>query len=350
MVPSIRPPFVRAFLAAFAIAIAGAASARTPYADRPEVIEFANQIAKRHKLEAASILKSLRQAKHQATIVRWMEPLPPSQRSWKAYAGRTLTSSRIDEGVQFWTANQAALVRAHERFGIPPEIIVSIIGVETNYGKNTGSWRVLDALTTLAFDYPRRGAFFRSELEYFFVYAKETGTDVEALKGSYAGALGIPQFMPGSYLRYAIDFDGDGRRDLVNNVVDAIGSVGNFLSEHGWQPNEPVAFPVSLTGEAHQLPLSAGIEPRFRVGELDQYGITLNGAALNQPVNEDALCALIEFETPNKPSEFWIGLKNFYVITRYNQSSFYAMSVNALAEAVKAKMSPPIQPVPPPGQ
>jgi membrane-bound lytic murein transglycosylase B len=346
MVLSLRRPFVRASLSALALAFATISEARMPYADRPDVIDFANKVASRHKLDAAGILKSLRQAKHQATIVRWMEPLPPSQRSWEAYAGRTVTPTRIDEGVQFWTTNQAALARAHERFGIPPEIIVAIIGVETNYGRNTGSWRVLDALTTLAFDYPRRAAFFRSELEYFFVYAKETGTDVEALKGSYAGALGIPQFMPGSYLRYAIDFDGDGRRDLVNNVVDAIGSVGNFLSQHGWQPNEPVTFPVNISGEAHQLPLSAGIEPRFRIGELEQYGIAIDQSALNRAVDDDALCALIEFETPNKPSEFWIGLKNFYVITRYNQSSFYAMSVHALAEAVKAKMSAPSAAVP----
>ncbi len=305
-----------------------------PYGDRREVVAFAKEVATLHQLDQASVLNTLREARHQPAIIRAMEPVRAGQRSWQSYLSRTVTSTRVDEGAQFWAQHREALDRAQERFGIPPEVIVAIIGVETNYGRNTGSWRVLDALATLAFDYPRRSAYFRTELVQLFLYAKETGTEVAALRGSFAGAVGIPQFMPGSFMRYAIDFDGDGRRDLVNNVTDAIGSIGNFLVEHGWIANEPVAFPVSVDGEAHTLPLSAGIEPRFRVGELDQYGVTLA-----ETLDEDALCALIEFDTPNMPSEFWIGLKNFYVITRYNQSSFYAMSVHALSQALKAQMS-----------
>ncbi len=320
------------------IAIAGPLHARdvTPYIERREVTAFANEIVTLHRLDRASVLNAFREARHQPAIIRAMEPVQPGQRSWQQYRSRTVTPTRTEDGVQFWAQHRDALARAEERFGIPPEVIVAIIGVETNYGRNTGSWRVLDALTTLAFDYPRRAAFFRTELAQLFLYAKETGTDVAALRGSFAGAVGIPQFMPGSFMRYAIDFDGDGRRDLVTNVTDAIGSVGNFLSQHGWRANEPVAFRVTVDGDAHTLPLSAGIEPRFRIGELDQYGITLT-----ETLDEDALCALIEFDTPNAESEFWIGLANFYVITRYNQSSFYAMSVHALAQALKTQISAP---------
>ncbi|MFM9886820.1 MAG: lytic murein transglycosylase B, partial [Burkholderiales bacterium] len=293
---------------------------------------FANEIATAHQFDVPTVLRILRQARHQPAIIRAMEPVRTGQRSWQGYRSRTVTRSRIEDGARFWADHQAALARAKERFGIPAEIIVAIIGVETHYGRNTGTWRVLDALATLAFDYPRRSTYFRAELEQLFLYARETGTDIANLRGSFAGAVGIPQFMPGSFMRYAIDFDGDGRRDVLNNVADAIGSVGNFLARHGWLANEPIAFPVTVAGDAYELPLQAGIEPGFRVGELDQYGITLEATA-----DEDALCALIEFDTPDAPSEFWVGLNNFYVITRYNQSSFYALSVHALAQSIKAE-------------
>ncbi|MFN0301733.1 MAG: lytic murein transglycosylase B [Burkholderiales bacterium] len=302
------------------------------FIDRPDVVQFANEIATAHRFDVPNVLQTLRQARHQPAIIRAMEPVRTGQRSWQSYRSRTVTRSRIEDGARFWVDHQAALARAEDRFGIPAEIIVAIIGVETHYGRNTGTWRVLDALATLAFDYPRRSAYFRSELEQLFLYARETGTEIATLRGSFAGAVGIPQFMPGSFMRYAIDFDGDGRRDVLNNVADAIGSVGNFLSRHGWLANEPIAFPATVSGDAHALPLLAGIEPAFRIGELDQYGITLAASP-----DEDALCALIEFDTPDAPSEFWVGLNNFYVITRYNQSSFYALSVHTLAQSIKAE-------------
>ena len=328
---------------AFALLLACAASvpalAKDAFTQRADVRAFIRDMAERHAFVESELQFLFARTRRMESVLKAITPpKDPRARSWRAYRGRFVNEARIGEGLDFWRRHEAALSRAAEAHGVPEEIIVSIIGVETLYGRNAGSFRVIDALATLAFLYPPRATYFRSELEQYLLFTRDAGLDVFSVKGSYAGAIGIPQFMPGSYLRYAVDFDGDGRRDLVNNVVDAIGSVGNFLSEHGWQRNEPVTFPVTVNGDAHQLPLSAGIEPRFRIGELDQYGI-----ALNESVDEDLLCALIEFETPNKPSEFWIGLKNFYVITRYNQSSFYAMSVNALAESIKTKMTPPEQ-------
>ncbi len=310
-----------------------AQEAGSGYHRRTEVIEFVHGIVERHGIPREQVMRVIGQARHQPAIVRAMQPVVVGQRSWQAYRSRTVHPTRIETGIAFWQRYRATLARAQATFGIPQEIIVAIIGIETEYGRNMGTWRVLDALATLAFDYPRRADFFRGELEHLFLYTRETGTDVFSLRGSYAGAIGIPQFMPSSFMRYAVDFDGDGRRDLVRNPVDAIGSVGNFLKHHGWRSGEPVAFPVSIDGEAHTLLLDAGIEPRFRIGELEHYGVTVT-----QPLDEDAQCALMEFDTPEQPSEFWIGLQNFYVITRYNQSSFYALSVFQTAQAIKAEM------------
>lgn len=303
------------------------------YHRRAEVLAFVQSIVERHGIPREQVLRIIGQARHQPAIVRAMQPVVSGQRSWQGYRSRTVHPARIESGIAFWQQYRATLARARATFGIPEEIIVAIIGIETEYGRNMGTWRVLDALATLAFDYPRRADFFRGELEHLFLYTRETGTDVFSLRGSYAGAIGIPQFMPSSFMRYAVDFDGDGRRDLVRNPVDAIGSVGNFLKHHGWRSGEPVAAPVGVDGSAHTLLLDAGIEPRFRVGELEHYGISLT-----QALDEDALCALMEFDTPEQPSEFWIGLQNFYVITRYNQSSFYALSVFQTAQAIRAEM------------
>jgi membrane-bound lytic murein transglycosylase B len=302
------------------------------YTQRIEVLDFVQGLVDRHGLPRGHVMNALAQARYQPAIVRAMEPTPSGTRSWQLYRARTVHPNRIEAGVRFWQQHRASLVRARTIFGVPEEIVVAIIGVETEYGRNTGTWRVLDALATLAFDYPRRAEFFRSELEHFFLYAREVGVDPLGPRGSYAGAMGIPQFMPGSFRRYAVDFDGDGRRDLIGSVTDAIGSVGNFLKEHGWRADEPVAFPVTVEGDTHALLLQAGNEPRFRAGELEQYGISAPAA-----LDEDALCALMEFDTPNQPSEYWIGLQNFYVITRYNQSIFYALSVFETARGIRAE-------------
>ena len=214
---------------------------------------------------------------------------------------------------------------------MPEEIIVAIIGVETVYGRNTGSYRVIDALTTLAFDYPPRAEFFRGELENYLLYARDAGIDTLALKGSYAGAIGIPQFMPGSYRRYAVDLDGDGKQDLSGSFADAIGSVANFLKAHGWQSGEPVAYAAQVQGENYRRLVDIGIKPVTRCGDLADYGVSAAGQA-----KADASCALIELATPGEASEYLVGLNNFYVLTRYNRSSMYATAVLQLAQAVKA--------------
>jgi membrane-bound lytic murein transglycosylase B len=219
---------------------------------------------------------------------------------------------------------------------VAEEIIVAIIGVETLYGRQMGSWRVIDALSTLAFDYPPRAEFFRGELEQYLLFAREQGIDVFSVKGSYAGAIGIPQFMPGSYRRFAVDFDGDGATDLRASATDAIGSVANFLVKHGWRRGERVQLPARVAGgnagDAHRPLLEAGIEPSTSLAELKRYGVeTRTDLALETPV------ALIELESPGAPTEYRLALRNFYVLTRYNRSVLYASAVYDLAQELKGK-------------
>ena len=214
---------------------------------------------------------------------------------------------------------------------MPEEIIVAIIGVESVYGRNAGNYRVIDALSTLAFDYPPRAEFFRAELESFLLYARDAGIDTLALKGSYAGAIGIPQFMPDSYRRYAVDLDGDGKEDLSGSFADAIGSVANFLKAHGWEAGQPVAYTARVQGDNYRKLIDAGIKPGLRYGDLANFGVSAAGAAA-----ADAPCALIGLTTPDQPSEYLVGFTNFYVLTRYNRSSMYAAVVLELAQAVKS--------------
>jgi membrane-bound lytic murein transglycosylase B len=216
---------------------------------------------------------------------------------------------------------------------VPPEIIVAIIGVETEYGGNTGNFRVLEALATLAFHYPRRADFFRTELEQFLLLARENGMDPVNMRGSFAGAIGIPQFMPGSQRRYAVDFDGDQKIDLSSSVDDAIGSVGRFLEQHGWQAGQPIAVLARARGEPERNLIEAGIQPTLLVAELAQQGITADADA-------QATVTLVDLVSPGRPTEYWLGYNNFYVITRYNRSSFYAMSVFQLAAAIRERMPP----------
>jgi membrane-bound lytic murein transglycosylase B len=232
------------------------------------------------------------------------------------------------------------LARAEERYGVPAEIIVGIIGVETVYGRNTGNFRVLDALTTLAFDYPptptreARMAFFRGELENTLLFARETNIDPFSLYGSYAGAIGWPQFMPGSIRKFAVDFDGDGRVDLRNSPVDAIGSVANFLVEHGWKRGEPTVFPATVamsdSGRSWDMFISQGLEAKFKLDELKAVGVTPNVAP-----PADLQFGLVDLQNGGEPTEYWLGANNFFAITQYNRSFFYAMSVIDLGRAVR---------------
>jgi membrane-bound lytic murein transglycosylase B len=227
-------------------------------------------------------------------------------------------------------------VRAADTYGVPPEIVVAIIGVETQYGVNTGSYRVLDALATLAFDYPRRAAYFRSELEQFLLFARESQTDAASFRGSYAGAIGIPQFMPGSIRRFAVDFDGDGRRDLRGSPADAIGSVANFLRVHGWAAGAPIAGPARVPGLRARILIDGGVDPLFRADELRELKVEFADA-----IDDETPSVLIELASPDAPPEYLVGFWNFYVLTRYNRSSFYAAAVLELAQNVKAAYGSP---------
>ena len=325
---------IAVLLAALLIAAgAPAAAPNTPYGKREDVRGFMRELVARHGFVEDELRFLFSRARRETAILTAITPPKDAQaRSWLAYRARFVTDARIAEGVEFWRRHAAVLQRAAEAHGVPAEIIVAIIGVETLYGRQMGSWRVIDALSTLAFDYPPRAEFFRGELEQYLLFARERGIDVFSVKGSYAGAIGIPQFMPGSYRRFAVDFDGDGTADLRASATDAIGSVANFLARHGWRRGERVHLPARVAGEAYRTLLDAGIEPTTSLAELKRYGVeTRTDLALETPV------ALIELESPGAPAEYRLGLRNFFVLTRYNRSVLYASAVFDLAQEIKNK-------------
>lgn len=318
-------------LAAFAT-LASAAPNATSFADEAAVIDFARDLEQRHGFNADELLDQFAQTRPNARVLQLIKPpASPQQRSWERYRPRFLNDRRIDGGVRFWRENQAKLARARALYGVPEEIIVAIIGVETEYGANTGGFRVLEALATLAFHYPPRAEFFRTELEQFLLLARENQLDPLTIKGSFAGAIGIPQFMPGSQRRYGVDFDSDQRIDLAGSVDDAIGSVGRFLEQHGWLTGQPVAAPAQTAGEPERSLIEAGIRPSLKVADLHAKGISAKA-------DPQASVALIDLVSPGRETEYWLGYENFYVITRYNRSSFYAMSVFQLGEEIRNRM------------
>lgn len=305
------------------------------YQTRPEVQAFVADMARKHGFVESELSFLFSRTRYYPGIIDLITPpTNPRVRSWQAYRSRFLDSLRIDGGVALWRRHGAALARAEKEYGVPAEIIVAIMGVETVYGRNTGGFRVIDALTTLAFDYPRRADFFRDELENYLLFARDEGIDVFTLKGSYAGAIGIPQFMPSSWRKWAVDFDGDGKIDLRNSFEDAIGSIANYLKSFGWVAGAPIAFPARVEGEAWKPLIERDITPSVKLDDLGRMGVA-STALSRQNLPGDTLCALVDLVTPDAPTEYWVGLQNFYVITRYNRSSFYAMSVMELAQAVK---------------
>ena len=305
---------------------------KSEYAARPEVREFARYMAGTHGFAEEELLEVFSKARRSDRALKLIAPPPPTfKRSWAAYRDRFLDSLRIEEGVRFWNRHRDDVARASQAWGVPEEIVVSIIGVETLYGRVTGDFRVLDALTTLAFDYPRRADYFRSELEQYLLLAREQNVDAFSMRGSFAGAVGLPQFMPGSIRRFAVDFDGDGRIDLRNTPADAIGSVAKFLADHGWRPGEPTHFDVRIGDEAAIPPLiEAGIKPSLTGEQLAALGVSAE-----PPLPEGMAVALIDLPNADAPTSYYLGANNFYVITRYNRSSFYAMAVIELARALR---------------
>ncbi len=298
--------------------------------------DFAQRVAQKHGIDRAEVSRLLAQAQFQPRVIELITR-PAESKPWVEYRELFMTPKRIVGGVEFWNNHAESLARARAQYGVPEEIIVAIIGVETLYGERTGSYRVLDALATLAFGYPRRSAYFTGELENFILLARANGLDPSSLFGSYAGAIGIPQFMPGSYLAYAVDYDGDGKADLSSSPVDAIGSVAHYLSRHGWTQGEPTAVPASLVRSDAVQP---DAKPRRTVAELQAAGVQPLGR-----VAPEAKAALLEFDE-QEGKRYWLGLPNFFVIKRYNNSDFYAMVVSQLAEEVKALREAMRQPRP----
>ena len=259
---------------------------------------------------------------------------------WFEYSPQFLTQDRIDGGVAYFRAHREELERAEREYGVPAEIIVGIIGVETFYGRNLGGYRVFDALTTLAFDYPRRSAFFKGELKEFLRLARDQRFSPLAARGSFAGAMGVPQFMPGSYRRYAIDFDGDGHVDLWNSGADVVGSVAHYLARHDWQPGQPVLLPAIIDPDqrdAVRARLDGGISERRPLDAWEADGVTVYALPSELP-GEPVGIVLLEAAPidGDEGATYWIACPNFYAITRYNRSRLYAAAVWYLAEAVKA--------------
>ena len=326
--------------AAPAVAAATAATAAVAYASRGDAMQLADDIAARRDLPADWVRAQLGEAKNLPVVTRLMTPAGKTfVKNWTVYRSRFIDPVRIRAGVQFWQANRQALARAEQQFGVPAEIIVGIIGVETIYGRNMGNFRVMDALATLTLDFPQshpraqaRTDYFRGELEQVLVTANRTGSDPFALRGSYAGAMGLGQFMPTSWDRFAIDFDGDGRIDLFNSATDAIGSVANYFIGHGWKPGLPTAFTVDMRAQGVNLTtlLAPDINPTFTAAQMAEHDVRVLGAE-----NYEHPLALIELKNGNSgPTEYIAGTENFYAITRYNWSAFYALSVIELGREV----------------
>ena len=307
----------------------------------PELALWAQEASSRLPIDSAWLNKTMAQAQRLPLVEKLVLPAAkPASKDWAAYRARFIEPIRIQAGVQFWQKHRLALERAERDYGVPASVIVAVMGVETLYGQNTGNFRVLDALGTLAFHFPQahpraaeRQAFFRRELEQFLQLTHASADDPLKVKGSFAGAMGLPQFMPSSWAKFAVDFDGDGRIDLFGSPTDAIGSVGHYFRAFNWQTGMPTHYPVKLSlGQTDMDSLLApDILPTFSVASFVGKGAALEGAALAHT----GPLALIELRNGNDAPSYVAGTDNFYAITRYNWSSYYAMAVIELAEAVE---------------
>jgi membrane-bound lytic murein transglycosylase B len=303
--------------------------AASNYSAQPQVRVFIDRMVSEQGFDRNELIAVLDNAERREDILELMRKPAEKRLQWHQYRKIFLTQSRIDGGVTFWKENADLLQQAAEAFGVAPQIIVAIIGVETRYGSNTGRHRVLDALATLAFDYPPRSQFFTGELEQYLILAREEDIDILTTTGSYAGAMGYGQFIPSSYRHYAVDFDKDGKRDLWTSKADIIGSVANYFEEHGWTAGAPVAVLADVQGDDYQTVLEIGYKPNTVLDAMRHDGITPR-----TPLPDELLAALIAFEQENGP-EYWLGFNNFYAITRYNHSPLYAMAVYQLSEEIR---------------
>jgi membrane-bound lytic murein transglycosylase B len=334
-------PHAKAHKAVSHKAAAHKASTRGPaYGKTAEAIALADELALQYKLPQTWVREQISKAQHLKGVPKMvLPPTVPTAKNWRAYRERFIENRRIDAGTQFWQTYESTLTRAEQTYGVPAEMIVGIIGVETFYGQNMGNYRVLDALTTLTLNFPaahpratERQAFFKSELGHFLVQAHHQGN--ASATGSFAGAMGWPQFMPSSVAKFAVDFDGDGRIDLRNSPVDAIGSVANYFKAFGWQTGMPTHYPVGFDEARLDKPtlLAPDILPSFSVSNF-----TAKGAVLDEQAQKHTgPLALVELFNGDEPPSYVAGTENFYVVTRYNWSSYYALAVIELGQAIKA--------------
>ncbi|MEJ2609028.1 MAG: lytic murein transglycosylase B [Candidatus Thiodiazotropha sp.] len=321
--------FTTQFLLIASLSLTTLACAHTP-TQTAEYKQFGIEMEQKYGFKAEEVKNLLLETTFRDDIIAAITR-PAESKAWYEYRPIFLKQDRIDGGVKFWQENEALLEKISQQYGVPPEIIVAIIGIETRYGKHIGNYRVVDSLTTLAFGYPKRAKFFRRELEEFLLLTREEQVDPRSAMGSYAGAMGKPQFIASSYRQYAVDGDGDKKRDLWNNNADIIASVANYFKVHGWQANQPIAH-LTEGGESLQPFVDAGMKPSIKVADLLAKGIkTVN----HESVDPQALTSLIKLDAGDQ-EEFWLGLNNFYVITRYNHSNLYAMAAYQLSQEILA--------------
>ncbi|MFJ2990875.1 lytic murein transglycosylase B [Collimonas sp. NPDC087041] len=312
------------------------------FAEWKDVSAFIDQMVEKNGFDRDELVATFNKIRYVDSAIQLMKPAPASKpKNWAAYRARFVEPVRIQAGVEFWNTYADALKRAEAQYGVPAEIIVGIVGVETVYGRNVGNFRVMDAITTLAFDYPNtptrdaRMAYFRGELENTLLFARESGIDPFSLLGSYAGAIGWAQFMPSSIRQYGVDFDGNGKIDLRNSPIDAIGSIAHYLAEHGWKTGMPIVFPATLSTDTSvenrwQAFIGQGLEAKYSLDDLMAAGVV---PGVVPPA--DMRFGLIDLQNGQNPTEYWLGTDNFFAITQYNRSFFYAMSVVDLGRAVR---------------
>jgi membrane-bound lytic murein transglycosylase B len=318
------------------------------YANNPDVEAFINDMVARYDFDESSLHSLFAGVSYSATAVKLVTPsASPSVKNWRAYQSRFLDQIRINAGIRFWRANQATLQRAYEEFGVPPEVIVGILGVETIYGRFMGNFRVLDALTTLSFDYPNtpnradRQATFRKNLEDYLVWTRDSQIDPTTVLGSYTGAIGIPQFLPSSITQYAVSYDGNKEIDLRTSQADAIGSVANYLRQNGWENGRPVVWKIGTDAGSlgvAQAAADGAPEPHWPLDQLLRAGLLLNEPSVNIAAEAGTPVTVVDLPSPGRGTEYMLGLKNFYVLTRYNRSFFYALAVYQLGERIKSQM------------
>jgi membrane-bound lytic murein transglycosylase B len=314
----------------FLILLAFSATIAADFLNNPAVNTFIDHMVANHNFDRSTLEKLFASARKSESILNAISK-PAEALPWHKYRSIFIQPDRIEQGLIFWKEHRTLLEKAENEYGVPAEIVVAIMGVETRYGKFKGKDRVLDALSTLAFYYPKRSDFFRGELEQFLLLTREQEIDPLSLNGSYAGAMGIPQFIPSSYRNFAVDFDQDGRTDLWTNTADAIGSIANYFKIHGWKSGETVVVSGTVTGNKYTDAIGSDLKPDIIYEKLASYGIEVT-----DKLPADSLVKVMSLDGVNG-EEIWLGLNNFYVITRYNHSPLYAMAVYQLSEAIKKK-------------